>query len=120
MGSVLLLLNALLLLMGGAESVTPGRCACAQALENDGWCDVHGVGYVGSIEVVSRLLYETLDAHGHAVDPTTFECPSCQEAIATAGFCETHRVGFIGGQAYFSRLSYELARGERRSAASVQ
>jgi len=115
----LLLLNGLLIL-GGAESPTPGRCACAQAMEFDGWCDVHRIGYIGGVEIASARLYEALDAHGHAVDPATFECETCRSAIATDGYCETHRIGFLGGQAYFSRLSYLLARGERRTPSDVQ
>ena len=108
-----LLLHALLLVCGAPESVTPGTCACAYAIEHDGWCDVHGIGYVGSVEVTSRLLLETLDAHGHAIDPSTFDCPSCRKAIDTNGFCPTHQIGFLDKQAYFSRLTYELARAER-------
>ena len=114
------LLYALLLFGGAAESVTPGRCSCAQALENGGWCDVHEIGFIGSVEVDSRLLFDALDAHGHTVDPATFDCPSCREAIATAGFCATHRIGFFEGKAYFSRLSYSLARGRRLVPAAVE
>jgi hypothetical protein len=114
-----LLLHALLFVCGGAESITPGTCACAHALEHDGWCDVHGIGYVGSVEVRSQLLFEALDAHGHDVDPSTFDCPSCRKAVETSGFCPTHRVGFVGGQAYFSRLTYDLARGKRLTPSEV-
>ena len=108
-----------LLVLGGAESPTPGTCACAQAIDSDGWCDVHGLGYIGSVEITSARLYETLDAHGHEVDPETFTCATCRRAIELQGFCDVHRVGFLGGQAYFSRLSYLLARAERIDASTI-
>jgi hypothetical protein len=85
-------------------------CTCAAAPAMNGWCEEHHVGYVAGIAIHSQLLYEALDAHGHQVDLSTFDCPSCREAIRTGGFCETHRVGFVGSLAYFSRLTYELAR----------
>ena len=114
-----LLLYAVLFVGGAAESVTPGTCSCAHALEHGGWCDVHEVGFVGAVEVTSHFLFEALDAHGHAVDPSTFDCPSCRKAIETNGFCPEHRIGFLEQQAYFSRLTYELARGKRVAAGEV-
>jgi len=118
MMSVLL---AACLIAAGASCVeaVPEACTCLSARESHGWCDTHDVGYVASIEIRSRLLYETLDAHGHQLDLGTFECASCRSAIATSGFCAEHRVGFVNGLAYFSRLTYELARGERCDAATI-
>jgi len=98
---------------------SPMSCTCATAKVEHGWCDAHGVGYVASIEIRSKLLYETLDAHGHTLDLSTFECASCQKAIASDGFCEEHRVGFVRRQVYFSRLTYELARGQTRDPATL-
>jgi len=114
-----LLLFVLPLVCGSPESITPGICSCAHALEHGGWCDVHQVGYVGSVEVTSHLLFEALDAHGHDVDTSTFDCPGCRKAIETSGFCDTHLVGFVQGQAYFSRLTYNLARGKRVAPSEV-
>ena len=99
---------------------------CAEARRTDGWCDARGVGYVAFVEIPSRLLYDTLDAHGHVLDLTTFTCPSCRRAIDTEGFCEEHRVGFVRRPttreplAYFSRLTYEMARGARVEPASFR
>jgi hypothetical protein len=89
-------------------------CTCEAARLDTGWCELHDVGYVASIPIRSRVLYETLDAHGHTLDLDAFRCESCKEAIRTDGFCERDRIGFIERQAYFSRLTYELARGEKR------
>lgn len=111
------LVTAIVLLAVGfspliGEDTGPADCTCPEARRINGWCEFHGIGYVGEIPIRSVLLHETLDAHGHQVDPESFQCESCRKAIATDGFCEKDRIGFIGGLAYFSRLTYELARGE--------
>lgn len=94
-------------------------CTCATAKDMNGWCERHGFGYVASVKIKSRLLYDTMDAHGHTLDLSIFECGACQKAIASDGFCEEHRIGFLRKQAYFSRLTYELARGELRKPARI-
>lgn len=104
---------------GDVEAAPAIPCTCAVALESSGWCEAHGVGYVASVEIPSRKLYEALDAHGHTVQLDTFTCESCKKAIASGGFCEQHRVGFVRDQAYFSRLTYELARGKPRDPAGM-
>ena len=96
---------------GGASD--PRDCICPKARRTNGWCELHRVGYVAEVPIRSALLHETLDAHGHQVDPGSFECESCKQAIAASGFCEKDRIGFVDGLAYFSRLTYELARGEQ-------
>jgi len=110
-------LVAVLLLAGATLAVaaptTVDDAECAEARRTDGWCERRGAGYVASVEIRSRLLYDTLDAHGHVLDLSTFTCPSCRKAIETEGFCEEHRTGFVRKQAYFSRLTYEMARGKR-------
>ena len=65
---------------------------------------------MAGVEVKARILFETLDAHGHEVDLSTFPCPACRRAIETEGFCDEHKVGFVAKLAYFSRLTHELAR----------
>ena len=108
-------LAGVLLLGGPIASAPRDRCVCASAVETNGWCAVHGVGYVGGVRVASPWLYEAVDAHGHQVDPASFVCPSCRSAVAADGFCEAHRIGFVGGDAYFSKLTYLLARAVPRS-----
>jgi len=96
---------------GKAPAAESGACTCVAARMTNGWCSLHEVGYVGSVRIRSSILYETLDAHGHAVDLSTFTCESCRKAISEEGFCEKDRIGFVDDLAYFSRLTYELARG---------
>lgn len=100
--------------MAQAQPADPAACTCAVAIETNGWCEAHQLGYVGSVKIRSFRLYEALDAHGHLIDLDAVECPACRQAIATEGFCDEHGTGFVGGQAYFSRLTYHLAKGEKR------
>lgn len=93
-----------------AGSIEAAPCTCHAAAAANGWCDKHAVGYVASIPIRSRMLFDSLDAHGHDVDPATFDCPVCQKAIRTDGVCEEHVIGFVDKQAYFTRIAYELAR----------
>ena len=109
-GVAVLLSTLVLLLLSGPTPEPPAACTCTVALEIDGWCDVHRVGYVAGVEIRTQLLFEALDAHGHEVDLTSFDCPACRHAIETGGFCSEHRIGFVNGLAYFSRLTYLLAR----------
>lgn len=95
------------------------ECTCTTARDANGWCEQHQVGYVGGIPIRSRLVFETMDAHGHVVDLSTFHCETCQKAILTDGYCEGNSVGFVKKLAYFSRLTYELARGERAPRADI-
>lgn len=79
-----------------------------------GWCERHGIGYVGSVKIRSWLLYEIMDAHGHTLDFSNLQCPECRKAMTTDGYCEEHKIGFVAKKAYFSRLTFELARAEKR------
>ncbi len=119
------LLVAAILPAGGSAATDPrheaprAECTCEAAEQHNGWCDLHAVGYVASVAIKSKLLHDTLDAHGHEVDPVSFDCPSCREAIESGGFCEDHRIGFVNRLAYFSRLTYELARASWRDPAGL-
>ena len=109
------------LLLFGSPTATspPDRCICATTRATNGWCAVHGFGYVGGLKIESAWLYEALDAHGHDLDLSTFTCPACQKAIASDGYCEEHRIGFVRRQAYFTKLPYELAKAESKDVASL-
>src|SRR5262245_31748524 len=99
---------AIPVMMAAAKEAPQAPCTCQSAKLDNGRCDRHELGYVASIPIRSRMLYETLDAHGHTLDPNAFVCEMCREAIRSDGFCERDRIGFVNTQAYFSRLSYEL------------
>ena len=118
--TVLLSATLGMLALSAESTPSPASCTCAGAIETHGWCEAHDVGYVGSVEIESRWLYDALDAHGHDVDHGSFECDACQEAIASDGFCDEHRIGFVEGQAYFSMLTYQLTRGELRRESEIE
>lgn len=83
---------------------------CEEAKRNNRWCEAANAGYVASVEIRSRFLYEALDAHGHDIEPAAVTCQTCRMALESDGFCPAHRMGFVGGKAYLSRLTYHLAR----------
>lgn len=95
-------------------------CTCLSAPATNGWCEKHGIGWVAMVPIRSRMLFDSLDAHGHQVDLTTFHCPTCQKAIQTDGVCEEHSIGFVNKLAYFTRLAYELARSVYREPAEIE
>lgn len=89
----------------------PAVCRCEAARRENGWCAACKVGYVAAVRVPSAVLFETLDAHGHGIEPERIACPTCKDALRTDGFCDVCRMGFIEKRAYLSRLSYHVARG---------
>ena len=108
--------------LAGFPSTKPdpsAPCTCGEAKGMSGWCERHGVGYVGDVKIRSWLLYETMDAHGHTIDMANFQCLECLEAFDSDGFCEEHKIGFVGKKAYFSRLTFELARAEKRDPTKI-
>jgi hypothetical protein len=112
-GGLVSVLAVVLAACGGTpESVRPPPHA-------DGWCAECNAGFIASIRVPSRDLFETLDAHGHDVDPAAFTCEGCKEALRTGGFCDRCRMGFVGGQAYLSRLTYHVARARVEDPATI-
>jgi hypothetical protein len=91
-------------------SVTAVAADCEEAKRTNAWCAAADAGYVASVEIRSRMLYEALDAHGHVIDPKGLTCEACRKARDTDGFCPAHRMGFVAGLAYLSPLTYQLAR----------
>lgn len=88
----------------------PSVRSCEEAKRVNGWCEPAHVGYVASVPIRSRFLYEVLDAHGHAIAPDEVTCETCRKALESDGYCPAHRMGFVRGEAYLSSLTYHLAR----------
>jgi hypothetical protein len=86
---------------------------CEQAKRSNGWCDTANVGYVASVEIRSRFLYEVLDAHGHDIDAQAVTCETCRKALQSDGYCPIHKMGYVHGEAFLSPLTYHLARASR-------
>ncbi len=109
----------MMVLLGSLPAALYADCSCALAKKTNGWCKECKVGYVASIKIPSPLLFEVLDAHGHAIDPNLLRCDPCRKAVETDGFCERSRMGFVKKQAYFSRLAYYAARGNVRDRSTI-
>ncbi|MCA9256510.1 MAG: hypothetical protein KDA33_12770 [Phycisphaerales bacterium] len=96
--------------MPGRQHAQGVGCAtCAQARKVHGWCDACAVGYVAGLPIKSRLLYDTMDAHGHQLQVDRMPCEGCRRLAKTGGFCDANHIGWRNGEAYFSRLTYELS-----------
>jgi hypothetical protein len=86
-------------------------CRCQANLLVNGWCSECQVGYYAGVRIESAVLFDSLDLHGHAVDPEKTRCPTCREAMASGGFCDDCQMGFIEGKGYFSHLCYAMTKG---------
>ncbi|HEV8700690.1 MAG TPA: hypothetical protein VGV60_05405 [Candidatus Polarisedimenticolia bacterium] len=109
-GIGLVVLLAALGLPAAGRAHPPSVSSCEEAKRINGWCEPAHVGYVASVEIRSRFLYEVLDAHGHAIDPAKVKCETCRKALETDGYCRAHRMGYVHGEAFLSPLTYHLAR----------
>jgi len=98
---------------------TTSNCTCQSAQLKNGWCDDCDVGYVAAQRISSKLLFDTLDAHGHDINLDAITCISCLTAIPNEDFCEQSRMGIVDGKAYFSRLTHVLAKGEVHDASQL-
>jgi len=67
---------------------TAPECVCTVAKIHGGWCQACKVGYVASLKIESLMLYETLDNHGHDVDPKIIRCESCKKAVRSTAFAK--------------------------------
>ncbi|HKQ98152.1 MAG TPA: hypothetical protein VJV75_09780 [Candidatus Polarisedimenticolia bacterium] len=93
--------------------------SCETAKRTNAWCTTGNVGYVASVPIHSRFLFEVLDAHGHEIIKSRVTCEVCRRAIETDGFCPAHKMGYVHGEAFMSPITYRLARAERIDPATV-
>lgn len=105
--------------LGGPTAPLRAACSCEAARKTNSWCAECKVGYVASIRIPSRVLFEVLDAHGHDIDPDRLWCGTCIRAFKTGGFCESCGIGFFRKQAYLSRLAWSVATGEVRDPSTI-
>lgn len=105
-------LVVLALLSGLTPIGDENECSCEQGRTRSIWCVLHGVGRVAGVEIRSKLLFETLDAHGHELNVDGLRCAACRFAARNDAWCGDDHLGFVNGQAYFSKLTWLLAKGE--------
>jgi len=96
---------------------SPDPCEAAKRI--NGWCEAVNAGYVASVEVRSRFLYEVLDTHGHDIDPVGMKCETCRNALQNDGYCPAHKMGYVHGEAFLSPLTYYLARARKIEPSTV-
>ena len=106
------LLAAVLML---AASEKP-PCICPTATNANVWCEAHAVGYVATVPIWSKELFEAIDAHGHEIERKHMRCATCLDAIDNDEYCVRSKIGYVGDKAYLSRLTYLLATGRRHDA----
>lgn len=87
--------------------------SCEEAKRINAWCATDNVGYVASVPIRSRFLYEVLDAHGHEIIKSAVTCATCRKALENDGYCPAHKMGYVHGEAFMSPLTYHLARAKR-------
>lgn len=100
-------------LVAGHPSQNQDLCSCEQNKSSNGWCDPCGMGYVAGVRILSQMLVDALDVHGHPVDVGTLECDLCRDAAAADAVCQRCGWGFVDGAIYGSRLTYYLSLGQR-------
>ncbi len=94
-------------------------CVCEDARARHRWCDHCGHGYIAGVRIESAMLFDTLDSHGHPLDPATVTCETCQTAMIDGGWCESCERGWVDGLAFMSRLTYEVSAAPRVPDAAV-
>lgn len=109
-----------LALLAGPAALVGSDCSCEMARKTNGWCAECRTGYVASIRIPSRVLFEVLDAHGHDIDPDRLWCETCTSTFKTGGFCERCGIGFFKKQAYLSRLAWSVATGVVREPSTIE
>lgn len=87
--------------------------SCEEAKRINAWCEPAHVGYVASVPIRSRFLFEVLDTHGHDIIPAKVTCEICRKALQNDGYCPAHRMGYVHGEAYMSSLTYHLAKARK-------
>ena len=84
------------------------RCTvCRLALETDGFCEEHRIGFVDKLAYFSRLTYEL--ARWEPVDPSLDECRGCPPHAGEPAWCESCGLGVVGDVAIRDRQAFESA-----------
>jgi len=116
------LLLVIVLALHGAPAAAhvQSTASCEEARRINGWCTTGDVGYVASVPIHSRFLYEVLDAHGHEIIKSEVACATCRRALETDGYCPAHKMGYVHGEAFMSPITYHLARARTIDPAAIR
>ncbi len=92
------------------HEIGPGgiQCSsCLQAIEIDGYCAHHRIGWVNQQAYFSTLTYRL--AKGQAKDISNISCPICQANAQTQGWCDSCQVGMVGNVAFGNKEDFQQA-----------
>lgn len=78
---------------------------CKSAIESDGFCEEHRIGFVGEQAYFSKLTY--LLALGEPLSADEITCPVCRKNAESHGFCTACGIGMAGHIAFRGRQEYE-------------
>lgn len=81
--------------------------ACRTAIEAEGFCEEHRVGFVGGRAYFTRVTHAL--ARGVTRDPSTLSCTTCRHNASAQGWCSRCKVGRVGATAFSDRARYEQA-----------
>jgi len=93
---------------GHTLDLTTFTCeSCRKAIDTDGFCPLHHIGFVHRQAWFSRLTYEL--ARGEKRDAGAIACPRCRKNAASLGWCDKDHIGMVGSVAIHDRPAYDQA-----------
>lgn len=78
---------------------------CRAAIEQEGFCEDHRVGFVARQAYFSRLTHGL--AAGIPRDPSSRDCPTCRKNEASHGWCDACSRGLVGPTQIDDRQEFE-------------
>lgn len=81
--------------------------SCLQAMPRDGYCQLHGWGFVDDKMYVTKMTW--LLARGTIDEPDQLTCSQCRADCEHRGWCEACGVGHVGAVRFASREDFERA-----------
>ncbi len=93
--------------------------SCEAGLAVDGYCEIHGYGFVGGRAYMTKITYFL--ARGKTLDVSRIDCRTCRTnakrhrhqpaktPLETGGWCDVCKVGMVGNVAIRDRKDFEAA-----------
>jgi len=78
---------------------------CRKALQEDGYCPIHKMGFVHGEAFLSPLTYHL--ARARPIDPATLTCRTCRKHARGIGWCDKDHVGIAGSFALDDRREFD-------------
>lgn len=78
---------------------------CRKAIETDGFCPAHKMGYVRGQAFMSPITWRL--ARAQQIDPESITCPTCRKNMQGIGWCEKDQRGIAGYFAVADRAEFD-------------